>query len=70
MEETAGEILRRYRRSVGKTQYQAADEMGVTREMVRRWEINERQPNVNSLRKIAAFTGYSLDELAGKEVTK
>ena len=52
-----GEYLRNRRLILGLTQEQAAQSMGVMREVYDRWERGERQPVVSSWPTLLAFLG-------------
>lgn len=56
-----GSKLKRLRISRNITQQELAEEMGVSRDHVSRWESNERNINANQLIQIAKFFNVTLD---------
>jgi transcriptional regulator with XRE-family HTH domain len=58
-----GERLRTARRSVGLTQKQLADELGVESITVSRWERGATSPSLTRLRRIAELTGTTVSDL-------
>lgn len=65
--ETIGERIRDRRRARGMTQLDLADAVGLTVESVSRAERGTIQPKVETLRKIAAALGTTLDAFAGDQ---
>jgi len=58
-----GNFIYYYRTRAGLTQTQLADLLGVTNKAVSKWENGKTKPTTNTLRKMAAFFGISVDEL-------
>ena len=58
-----GDRLRTARRSVGLTQKQLADELGVESITVSRWERGATTPSLPRLRRIAELTGTTTSDL-------
>jgi transcriptional regulator with XRE-family HTH domain len=58
-----GGRLRTARRSVGLTQKQLADELGVESITVSRWERGATAPSLSRLRRIAELTGTTVSDL-------
>ena len=66
MEMTLGERIRKARK--GKmTQAELAELIGVHEITIRRWELGERLPDTDSLKKISQVLGVSVSELMGEE---
>lgn len=55
--------MRTYRKRLGLTQKQVADELGVTAPTVTQWESGERKPNIIMLKKLSIILKCSTDEL-------
>ncbi len=55
--------MRIYRKQLGLTQKQIADELGVTAPTVTQWETGERKPNIIMLKKLSVILKCSTDEL-------
>ncbi|MGW4345587.1 helix-turn-helix domain-containing protein [Streptomyces sp. NPDC004690] len=60
---SAGQKLRRFRERQGISLRGAAEIIGTSYVVVWRWESGHAAPNVESLRKLAAFMGCTVDEL-------
>lgn len=58
-----GECLQKARKQRGFSQQQLADELGVSRQTISKWELNETQPDLSQARKLAEALHLSLDEL-------
>ena len=58
-----GECLQKARKQRGFSQQQLADELGVSRQTISKWELNETQPELSQARKLAEALHLSLDEL-------
>lgn len=59
--------LRAIRKAQGRTVRECAEAVGVTHQQFTRYEGLRTEPNWATARKIAAFLGVTLDELAGSE---
>lgn len=59
-----GERLYELRRKRGLNQEQLADELGVSRQAVSKWERGESQPDVGNLIALSNLYGVSIDYLA------
>ena len=59
--------LREIRRRVGKTQQQVGDYLSVSRSTVTKWETDIHFPDHETLVKLAAFYGTTVDDLLGLE---
>ena len=53
----------KYRKKLGLTQSQLADELGVTKSAVGMWETGNRKPDIINLKKLAHILGCTTDEL-------
>lgn len=60
------EGLKRKRELFGCTQKQMAELIGITPRSYQRYESGEREPNIDTLIKIADFFEISLDDLVGR----
>lgn len=72
-----GNFIYERRCMTGLTQTEMAERLGVTNKAVSKWETGKSKPTTNTLRKIAALFGLSIDELlkiregaAKMEITK
>lgn len=61
------EDIKRLREAQGKTQKQLADEMGVERSTVAKWETGTAFPRVDKLPKLAEVLGCSVADLFNTE---
>ncbi len=62
-----GSVLALLRNTKGLNQREFAKELGVSNGAVAMWETNKRQPDLEMLRKIAAFFNVSTDYILGIE---
>lgn len=60
-----GNILSKLRKSKGLNQREFANSFGVSNGAVAMWETNKRQPDIDTLIKIANFYNVSLEYLIG-----
>ena len=58
--------LKELRKNRKITQQTVADRFGVTRGTVSNWELGRREPDLQTLEKLAAFYGVSLDYFSKK----
>jgi transcriptional regulator with XRE-family HTH domain len=61
------EDIKRLRETQGKTQKQLADEMGVERSTVAKWEAGTAFPRADKLPKLAEVLGCSVADLFNTE---
>lgn len=61
------EDIKRLREAQGKTQKQLADEMGVERSTVAKWEAGTALPRADKLPKLAEVLGCSVADLFNTE---
>ena len=59
------ELLKTLRDRHGMTQEELAERLFVTRQAVSRWETGETQPNTETLRRLSALFGVSINTLLG-----
>lgn len=60
-----GENLQRLRKEKGLSQEEVAQRLYVSRQSVSKWELDQAEPGVESLKALAALYGVTLDALAG-----
>ena len=65
---TLGEKIKRLRNKL--TQEELAAILGVDRSTLASWEVNRREPDIATLRRIADFFGVSIDWLVGHAAGK
>lgn len=65
MEETLGKRIMRHRKSLGLTQDQLAEQLGVTAQAVSKWENDQSCPDITMLPKLAKIFGITTDQLLG-----
>ena len=58
-----GNFLYSLRKNAGISQSQLADQLGVTNKAISKWETGKSKPTTDTLRKMAALFGLSVDEL-------
>lgn len=64
-----GKNIRYYREKKGLTQQALADVLFVTPQAVSRWETNQVEPNIETLRQLAEMFGVSLNQLILDDAT-
>lgn len=64
-----GDKLKLLREQRDYTQGYVADTLGISRVNYNRYENNNREPDGETLKRIADFFGVTTDELLGREVT-
>ncbi len=60
---TLGQRIARYRKALGLSQEELADRVGVSRQAVSKWELDETQPDADNIVRLAQALGASTDEL-------
>ena len=55
------------RRRAGYTQERLAEELGVSRQAVSKWETGASEPSTANLRALAALYQVSMDDLVGRQ---
>ena len=58
-----GEILSNLRKVKGLSQEQLAEELGLTRQTISKWELNQSTPDLDYLVRLSEFFGVSTDFL-------
>lgn len=58
-----GKRITELRKKQGMTQEQLADHLSTTRQAISKWELDKSEPDLNSLIKMGALFGVSMDEL-------
>lgn len=64
-----GENIKQLRKNKGLTQKELGELVGVKAITIRKYESNEREPNVDTLNKIATALGVTINDLAGSKKT-
>ena len=62
--------LKELREDMGISQYEFADRLGVAQSTVGGWESGKREPNFDTMQKIANFFGVTVDYLLGRTDVK
>lgn len=65
MEETLGRRIMRHRKTLGLTQDQLAEQLGVTAQAVSKWENDQSCPDIAMLPRLSAIFGITTDQLLG-----
>ena len=60
------EKLAELRKQIGKTQQGIADILGVARATVAKWETGEREPDIKTLKTLAAYYHTSVSYIVGE----
>lgn len=63
-----GSSLAQARRKSGRTQEEAAEKLGVSRQTISKWELDETLPDINQSKKLAVFYHLTLDQLISFDV--
>ena len=67
MDSSFGERLKELRLEMEIGQVALAKELGVGKSVVSLWELNQCDPTLSNLKKMAVFFGVTIDYLAGLE---
>ena len=67
MEQSLGKRIVQYRKRMGLTQDQLAEQLGVTAQAVSKWENDLSCPDINMLPRLAEIFGTTTDALLGRE---
>ena len=59
--------LKELRETAGYSQYTLADVLGVSQSAVGNWEAGAREPNLDTVQRLASFFDVSVDYLIGKD---
>lgn len=63
-----GDIILEKRKQKNMTQEQLAEQLGVARQTVSKWELGETLPDVENLKKMAILFEFSIDQALGLEM--
>lgn len=63
-----GSSLAQARRKSGRTQEEAAEKLGVSRQTISKWELDETLPDINQSKMLAVFYHLTLDQLIDFDV--
>jgi len=63
-----GEKILNLRKQKGLSQEQLGEEIGVTRQTISNWELNETQPNPEQLKSLSKVLNISIDELLDNDI--
>lgn len=61
--------LKELREAKGLSQYSFADAFGISQSTIGNWEAGKREPNFDTMQRLADFFGVSVDYLLGREPT-
>lgn len=64
---TLGEKLRLLRNNIGLTQEQLANQLGVSRQAITKWESDKGLPDIDNLKAISKLMGISIDSLVDND---
>lgn len=62
-----GKKIFEYRKQEGISQEELAERIGVTRQTISNWELDETIPDISEAKKVSQILGISLDELTGNK---
>ena len=65
-----GQHLQAARRHCGMTQETVAEALGISRQTVSKWELDETMPNIEQFQKLAALYRLSMDQLIAFDATQ
>lgn len=65
---TLGENILRLRKALKLSQEQLAEKVGVTRQTISNWELNETSPNPKQLKLLSKIFNISIDELLENDI--
>ena len=64
------DIILAKRKQKNMTQEQLAEQLGVARQTISKWELGETLPDVENLKKMAILFEFSIDEALGLKIEK
>lgn len=67
---TFGEKIIRLRKSKGITQEQLAEQMGVTRQTISKWELDQSTPDLSYIKQLCEIFGVTADYLIDENKTE
>lgn len=59
--------IKEQREAIGLTRMQVADQLGISKVAVRKWEVGLAMPNADKLPALADLLGCSIDALYGRD---
>ena len=62
-----GKNINRLRKKQGYSQEELGEKIGVTRQTISKWELEQTSPSLNDLNKIAEFFSVKIDDLISEE---
>lgn len=63
-----GNSLAKARKNAGMTQESVAEKLGVSRQTISKWELDETLPDIRQSKQLATLYGVSLDALIDFDV--
>lgn len=63
-----GENILKLRKKLGLSQEELSEKVGVTRQTISNWELNETQPNPEQLKLLSKALNVSVDELINNDI--
>lgn len=63
-----GENILKLRKKLGLSQEELSERVGVTRQTISNWELNETQPNPEQLKLLSKVLNVSVDELINNDI--
>lgn len=63
-----GNSLAKARKTAGMTQESVAEKLGVSRQTISKWELDETLPDIRQSKQLATLYGVSLDALIDFDV--
>ncbi|MBQ7956704.1 MAG: helix-turn-helix transcriptional regulator [Clostridia bacterium] len=65
---TLGENIYNLRKKTGISQEQLGEQIGVTRQTISNWELNETSPNTEQLKLLSKSFNISIDDLLDNDI--
>ena len=62
--------LKELREQAGYSQYSLADAFGISQSTIGNWEAGKREPNFETMQRLADFFGVTVDYLLGRDTEK
>lgn len=64
-----GEKIVSLRKKNNLSQEELAEKVGVTRQTISKWELEETKPDINQAKKLSKLFNISLDELTNNDIS-
>lgn len=64
-----GEKIVSLRKKNNLSQEELAEKVGVTRQTISKWELEETTPDINQAKKLSKLFNISLDELTNNDIS-